>query len=243
MSESQIFIIGSCVTRDAFALIPNGYRLADYVCRTSFGSAFADRPFLLQLVEIDPDREMVSQFQRSMVEIDLSKGLGDKLSGLSSDTIVVVDLIDERFQLLEFKGTIATHSVEMQRPKPTIRFPDIRVIKANSDEHFDFWKAGIEVFGKLIDRLGLRIVLNKVFWSERDTEGGMFNKANVDQNNAYLSKMYDHFETHLSCETIRYGTPFVSDHLHKWGLSPFHYRTEVYQEFLGALDSVSAQTK
>ncbi|WP_283176235.1 DUF6270 domain-containing protein [Gemmobacter sp. 24YEA27] len=237
--DRSVFILGSCVTRDAFELVPHGYKLAGYICRTSFGSGFAAKPFSLSLEEIDPANEMVSQFQRAMVHTDLTKALTQTLRDLPADTTIIVDLIDERFQLLEREGTIATNSVEMQRPKPLARYPDIRVIKANTDEHFALWSKGADEFAALVAEQKLRVVLNKVHWSAGDTGGGRFDATHVQTHNAHLDRMYAYLESRMAVASVSYPMPFSSDHQHKWALSPFHYTRDIYENMIGELDQIT----
>lgn len=93
-----VFIIGSCVSRDAFNL-PGVPDIADYVARSSFASAF----------EAVPDREIPdlernpSKFQRRMVQGDWQKTLEGKLLD-HRDGMVLVDLIDERFSQIHVGG-------------------------------------------------------------------------------------------------------------------------------------------
>ncbi|WP_139784771.1 DUF6270 domain-containing protein [Roseovarius sp. A-2] len=94
LMADRIFILGSCVTRDPFATVPNDYSLAGYFCRSSLGSAFAEKPFELSLAQLDPEGVLVSNFQKRMVQCDLQKNIARQLSKLDQTDTVIVDLVD-----------------------------------------------------------------------------------------------------------------------------------------------------
>ena len=77
--RASVFIIGSCVTRDAFELPGHGYTIADYVARSSFACSTRRHPFPLGIDRLDPTGAVDSNWQRRMVEIDLSRGLLPRL--------------------------------------------------------------------------------------------------------------------------------------------------------------------
>lgn len=235
---AQIFILGSCVTRDAFDFIAHDHTLVGYICRSSLGSGFAAEPFDLSLAQLDPKNEMVSAFQKRMVDIDLQKDTRRQIAGLGPEDIVIVDLIDERFQLLVYNGTLATHSAELQRVKPLEAYPQITVIKANTDQHFELWLQGLRRFAEQARTQGIRVVLNKVSWAEKDVLGVDFSLPYVRANNAHLQKMFTAFQEELNCAAIEYERPFLADPSHKWGQLPFHYEAGVYTEFMAKLNGI-----
>lgn len=234
----QVFIYGSCVSRDPFAFIPNDFKIENYVARSSFGSAFAERPFAHSLDEIDSSGAIKSAFQRSMVELDFNKGLRQRLMQIDpASTPIVIDLIDERFNLLILDGTIATYSAELQVAKPLDHYPGAKLVQPNSDQHFTYWMEGFSRFAALATGMKLKVILNKVFWAERSDDGGLFNAVAVSSHNDHLRRMYSYIEDRLPCQVVDYGSgAWVSAADHKWGPSPFHYPHHIYERLISHLE-------
>ncbi len=95
-NQTKIFILGSCVTRDALELAKKGqFVLTDYLARTSIASAFQDNA----IFEYDTSK-IASAFQRRMVDNDLLKSTTNTLINTDFD-FLVIDLIDERFDIVK----------------------------------------------------------------------------------------------------------------------------------------------
>lgn len=234
----RIFIVGSCVTRDAFEFVANDYTLLGFISRTSLGSAFSDRPFDLSLAQLDPNDEIASEYLKRMIQIDLQKDLAQKIASLGSRDTIIVDLIDERFPLLVSNNTLATCSTELNSLKPTERYPHTIRVKPNTDQHFEVWMRGMQRFAGQIRKQGTRVILNKVQWAESDALGVNFSLPWVREHNAHLQRMYQAFHDEINCLAIEYSNAFVSDPNHKWGAAPFHYTAHVYVEFMSKLDDI-----
>ena len=158
----RYFIVGSCATRDAFDA-DNRLRLAGYVARSSFGSAFAAKPFPFSLAQLDPDRLTKSAFQCRMIGHDLAKELPGMLrQGAPERPLIIVDFIDERFSLLECDGALATYSLELMNVRCLDRHPEFRIIKSCSEEHFELWSKGFSAFAGLLRELELDVLINRV---------------------------------------------------------------------------------
>src|SRR5690606_12983426 len=94
----RVLILGSCVTRDAFARLPEGSPLvvAEYFARSLLASA--THP--VEVTGVDLDR-ISSPFQRRVVEWDLTGAFMDALAGGVEWDVLVYDPIDERFDMYE----------------------------------------------------------------------------------------------------------------------------------------------
>ena len=102
----KIFISGSCVTRDAFSLLPTQFVLEEYVARYSVAripyQAIQNKNFIIALA---------SNFQKKLVENDIY----NRLIGIIKKTdfdFFIMDFIDERFGLVQFEDTYVTASSE-----------------------------------------------------------------------------------------------------------------------------------
>jgi len=234
----NVFIVGSCVTRDAFELLDHGYSVLDCVSRSSFACSMLSTPFPLALAALDTSGAVESNWQRRMIEIDLSRGLEARLRAVPSprDTLLVVDFIDERFHLYALGGTLATGSVELQRTRID-EVPDIAKVKTGSDEHFALWQEGFGRFVAAARSLGMTPIVNPVRWAVRSSDGTPLREPAeyIAASNVYLERLYAASDA-LGVPSIDYGdTDFVAAPEHKWGLAPFHYTEAVYVRLLDQL--------
>lgn len=131
----RVVVVGSCVSRDIFASEPAGARtfeVVDYYARSSL--AVTTLPSCAADVPLD---RIASPFQRRIVRRDLARSLGNDLPDMTYDALVL-DLIDERFDLYEFApGSIATASNEFVQTglAPSGRRVDSRWIRSGSPAH------------------------------------------------------------------------------------------------------------
>lgn len=234
----RILLLGSCVTRDAFEYQdkPWEIELVDYFARSCLASAMDPRPFEgVELAAIE------SPFQRRIVEYDLTKEFPGRLVKDDYD-LVVYDLIDERFDLVENStGAIATRSSEFVRSG--YDYSGDRLIRSGTPEAFARWEGGwqrlveaLRTVGRLQD---LRI--NRARWattiapsSEPVQFPPVFTAEAISRANAYLDSLYERAAQDLPASAF---LTFSEDELlaapeHKWGLSPFHYTTPYYMRLL-----------
>jgi hypothetical protein len=242
--RKDVFIVGSCVTRDAFELAGHGYSIADYVARSSFACSMLSEAFPVSIEALDTAGAVESNWQRRMVEIDLSRGLAGRLRAMQapSDTLLVVDFIDERFHLYSLNGALATGSVELQRTRIEDNFPGVTKIRSGTDEHFALWQTGFHRFVTEARSLGIEPIVNRVHWASRSSDGTPFREPAeyIAAADAYLERLYGVADA-LGVPSIDYGgTAFVATSSHKWGLAPFHYTEEVYARFLDQLGRFAA---
>jgi hypothetical protein len=233
----RLFIIGSCVSRDALSLIEEvtDIELVRYVARTSFASQ-ACRPWRDNVV-LDA---VASAFQRRMVEFDMRKSVLAAVDSTPFD-VLLIDLIDDRFALLEYKqGCFATASSEFV--KAVGGKPRGRRISNSSDEFEALWTAGFSSLVKFLDekKLTHTLRINQVFWAERDSNGNAIPNVNaqvIQDANERLARRYEQIKT-LVPAAVFYQYPdacFVADANHRWGLSPYHYAPDLYRATLSHL--------
>src|SRR5215210_662381 len=100
----RIGIFGSCVTRDLFEHPEVRPALGQYTSRSTLVSVVADP------VPIDPEIvRLDSAFQRRCVLEDFGKTFFEQLAASPPD-FLVIDLIDERFELLRTEASWVTRS-------------------------------------------------------------------------------------------------------------------------------------
>lgn len=225
----RVFVYGSCVTRDAFAL-EGAPPLADYIARSPLGSAFSNASSTQGLIRLEDNP---SAFQRRMVAVDFDKSLKQLLSSTPFD-LLVLDFIDERLSMMRTPAGYVTYSNEAHacgmRPAST------DLVVPGSDEHLTQFVAGLELLLSVVP--AHRILLNKVYWSTVTMDGTPLDNADaIKHNNAILDALYSEAsDRHITA--IGYDHKlFRSDPGHKWGLSPFHYAHDLYARTLDGIFS------
>ncbi|MET3818785.1 hypothetical protein ACVK00_003951 [Burkholderia sp. PvR073] len=233
----KLLILGTCVSRDALEYVSDGsIELSDYYARSSLASLNAV-PFSDDIPRSVAD--IPSSFGRRVVERDLTKrffrdALVDKAD------IVLVDLIDERFDLWvdDPTGRCCTLSDEIVRAGFAQEYKRGRVVRSGGTEFWDRWCEGWTRFVSYASGMGLKrnIAINKVFWAERTVSGRQFSWG-VAENNALLGRMYDYISRDLAQTQFLEYSPelLVGDDNHRWGVSPFHYVPALYRETIRLL--------
>ena len=223
----RLGIFGSCVTRDLFedsALRP---ALARYASRSSLISAVA------QPVAIDPARvRLESAFQRRCVLEDFDKCFLAKLGQDRLDWLVV-DLIDERFDVLRAASSYVTCSLALREAglEDDDGFERVRRLTGEAAELLE--RAATSFAGRVSAVLDPeRVVIHRARWLARYRDGAAvhaFPAARADfgaQHNAALEHGYDALERAFGgrAQTIALGAgSSVADAAHRWSLEPYHY--------------------
>ncbi|MBF0803575.1 MULTISPECIES: DUF6270 domain-containing protein [unclassified Neisseria] len=241
---NKLFILGSCVSRDAFALEEgNVYHIVSYLARTSFAGTFHHQP----VKDIDLSK-IPSSFQQRMVENDLSKQTAHALTHNEFDWLII-DLIDERFNIfVSDNEEVFTLSPEFSNncifDKPG------KVLTPNSDEFLERWKKGWDNFIDLAKKHQFlhKIILNKVFWTNQTSSGGQvvsdLYQSWIDENNRWLQELYSHIEKTGGIKILEYPQElFKADSDHKWGVQPYHYAKPLYLYLLNYLGRLKTYRK
>lgn len=234
----RVFILGSCATRDAVEFAGEGLELAGYVARTSLASAFQERKapkgLLRFLDRID------SSFQRRMVKMDLLKLTEGALRSAEFDYLLL-DLVDERFNLTKISSDVCmpslfTLSAEFYKAYGAKG----EIVHSASREHWDYWRTGVDRLLEICP--SERVILNKVLWAERASDGrDLTLQWDVTGANRWLGQMYAYLEMKKSIRAIDYGSGFLADPDHCWGLAPFHYTQDLYREAIASVKRIFAE--
>ena len=231
----RVAILGSCVSRDIFNL-PDAqarFEVVDYYARSSLAS-LVSRPWASPL----PLERIESAFQRRMVARDLAKSLFSELD-LSQVDVLLIDLIDERFDLFVGPdGAAFTISPEFQRAGVPLSELDGRTLRATSDEAFSLWTAGWQRLLAWAEAAGAagRILVNQVYWSDRTESGEGFGPRYappaIQAANAYLDRLYRRMAEDLLPAQFATFDPSLlrGDDEHRWGKQPFHFVPGYYAE-------------
>jgi hypothetical protein len=198
-APARLFIYGSCVSRDAFTYVdPAQLRLQGYVARSSLASAFTG-PFSIG----ERAARLESAFQRRMVEYDVEKRLPELLRANTYDWLLV-DFLDERFDLLEFGDSVLTISAELARTGLLReRPPASRIIPRDSARHLELWHRGLRSLADLLSQIDRSesVILLRAPLASRLADDGRFgskySRRYIEGRNATLAEMYTAFAAHF----------------------------------------------
>ena len=238
----NLLIYGSCVSRDIFNLEESrSFKLTDYFARSSMGS-LASPPYS----NTKALNRIPSAFRRRMVSHDFSKELLIADHKIARAHIILIDLIDERFDLIKLPtGQIITHSSELSESGllNESMIDGYRSIQHGSEEHRELWLRGMYLFLDLLKKHKKldRLIVNKVYWAsefEKDsqTEFPVALKT-IERANTELDWMYSHLGNELDPEQFLEfpARLLTADESHRWGISPFHYCDDYYKEALAQI--------
>jgi hypothetical protein len=231
----RISIHGSCVTRDIFHEVEKDSIIGWYRARASLHS-LAREP-LQEEIEV----ELSSNFQRGCVIDDLKKRPIDP----SNVDFMIVDFIDERFEIVEFHNTFATNSNEFRESFPG-DYPFI--FKRGTREDYDHWESACEEFSKFSH--DIPIILHRSKYARtsinRDTRNieVIASHEFIDEMNNRLRRYEDIFCKYNDIvgfidvdESL-----VVSDSSNRWGAAPYHYIPEYYEEAYRQFNEISSSS-
>lgn len=243
--KPRIAILGSCITRDLWPIRGGGAENLLYVSRTSFPSLFSPPVWGFEPAEGLPGD--LHQHEHSALVADLRKTALARLVAYRP-THLIFDFIDERFDLLATNGALANMSGEMVRSgymaQPVLAAG--RRMSRLSAACERLWMEGAGEFAAVVRATPLRdavLIHHEARWAEaqRTPEGEILPIENVEivggqpaviaDYNALLERQETAFRTVMPPMVRIDAGPFrLADSAHRWGLSPFHYVPEYYDE-------------
>lgn len=235
LANPRIFILGSCVSRDAFELADHGMELAGYIARTSLASAFLTRPAPPGVRAKVP--RIASRFQQRMVDIDLRKRASSVIEGAQFD-FLLVDLIDERFNLARFGGSNTLPELfTLSRELAGVCGWTGPMVTPGTNQHLSAWKRGV---GRLLRVVPpARIIVNRAFWATAlDNGEPLENQSLIAESNRTLEIMYGYLQRNGIGAVIDYPNGIFADPDHKWGVAPFHYAPGMYELMVSQLKTI-----
>lgn len=228
---ATIAIFGSCVSRDALETMDRSqYPITTYLSRQSLLTAGTDAS-----ANLPATWNASSNFQRRNVDRDISGKQLVTLVEAGEPDVLLWDLVDERHGVWQFEdGSMLTRSIDvMNIPELHEATTSARLIPFGSDEHFLRWSGAASSFVDALEVIGWRdrVLVVAADWAEVDTAGeatpwSMGVRA-ADANKLF-ARYYDRLEE-LGLPVLRIQQT-IADPKHRWGLAPFHYVPEVYEQ-------------
>lgn len=216
----KIAIIGSCVTRDSFEYIDN-IDITVYLSRVSLISMCSSKPNIIPEIQSN----VTGFLKRTLVE-DFEKKHLEVLTSNDFDYLII-DFIDERFSLrTDVNGSYITNSQYVRsHTNADISFPTI--VPRLTHECLGKWISAAGYFTKQILKIlpQEKIVIHEAYWVD-----GL---KDSDRHNTYLSIYYNFLKVLMpKANYIKVSEKNIqTDPNHKWGVAPYHYKKEYYEEF------------
>lgn len=221
-----------------------------YIARQSVVSAVsASIPVCESEIRLD------SAFQKEQVFNDFNK-LTFTLLRHKKSQYMLIDLVDERFQLAKYKGSYVTYSLECQKSgllPEHVSFARKESVCLNSGEiSYKIDGKNLDEFlDKFCDKLmtlysAKQIILHRVYGAECyiDDSGEVhpFDQntvGRVKHDNYLYEYMYEYIHNKFQRKTcnIDISRGYYAYQKHKWGLSPIHFQKEYYQKVLSEINS------
>ena len=219
----KIGIFGSCISRDIFREMKLDNLVKEYRARTSIHS-------ITQLEKADTSKINYpeSKFQTKMVKYDFEK---TELNLVDCD-FLILDLIDERFQLITNFGSVVTLSNELRYSNKIESV--INYVARGTERDLILWREAVKKFSKMVN---VPIILHKSRLSSvlsHENDGIKVDYEYIEKMNqkliAYEKIIYDELEI-IGTIDVK-NDLLTSDVNHVWGYSPYHYIYEYYEEAL-----------
>lgn len=233
---SRTAIVGSCITRDLWPIRGDAQADLLYVSRTSLATLFTPAAAGFRPLETPPPP--LGPYQhRAMVADVRATNLAQLVA--FHPTHLILDLIDERFDLLAVGESLILDSWELRASgyldQPA--FAAARGVPRLSQACEALWLKGARDFLAFVRGTPLRearLILHSARWAEPAPEGFEIlpgRGGDPASHNALLA----HYEAALiemapDMAIVAAPAHRRPDPNHVWGLSPFHYVREYYAE-------------
>jgi hypothetical protein len=243
--EPRIAILGSCITRDLWPIRGEGLPQLAYVSRTSFPGLLTP-PVRDFAAAPTPPADLHAHEYGALVA-DFRKTALARLVAYRP-THLILDLIDERFDLLAVERALVSVSGELVRSGHLDRNLQGRSHRVSrlSAACDRVWSEAAGEFAAVVRATALRdatLILHSARWAThvrgadgretpiRDVEIVTGQGVNIADYNALLARQEAALKA-LAPPLMVVSAPThqVADANHRWGLSPFHYVPEYYAE-------------
>jgi hypothetical protein len=243
--ESRIAILGSCITRDLWPVRGAPGRKPAYVSRTSFPTLLSP-PVPGFVARAAPPGDLTVYEYAAVVAEIRKTALADLVA--YRPTHLIIDLIDERFDLLSVGDSLVSLSGELVRSGHLVETPlkAGRRVRRLSEACDRLWAEAAGEFAALLRATPLRearLILHSARWAThyRSPKGGRAAITGVEivagqavaipDYNGLLERQERILEALFPpMARVEAGRHRLADPGHRWGPSPFHYIPEYYAE-------------
>jgi hypothetical protein len=189
-----------------------------------------------------------SGFAHRAIEPDFKKTFFADLEAMRCD-ILVVDFVDERWDLLRIGDSFVTLSADLMNSAVERLFRrGFRRVARHDPEIQMLWRDACARFAATIrERLpNVRIVLHRVSGADRYHDGRKVRALApfadgipLGQIRAVVEDCYSCFRSHgRDLYELDLPPTYLADPCHRWGISPFHYEERYYRDAAAKLSSL-----
>lgn len=240
----KISIHGSCVSRDIFRFdSKNDFEVVNYIGRNSIISLSYPSVALPAFEKIGNGQEL--NWDERMIYYDCKKIALDKIVTDGCDYLII-DLIDERFGILESDKGCLTYSQVLQRSEHINEVGTyfIKDVKEDSEEFYNAYKKyalwlrdNFEV-----DRIIIHEVYPVLTYLGNDNNLHVFDSNDIRKCKSLCSRIekgYKLLESFLpEAEVLRMPYNVMAFENHKWGKATVHYVDDYYIEMLSRIGEI-----
>ncbi|MEH7116856.1 DUF6270 domain-containing protein [Neobacillus vireti] len=251
----MVAVIGSCYCRSAFN--STSYFNPDYkeyynCVYTQFHSSVIS--LMSQPVPLDQSKmENLNDKQKEFIKCDFDKKVFERLSLANPEYVLIDFFADAARNLIKIndQSYISNSHIlaETALEQELITSNENIISHKNNEQYFELWKEAADQF---IDRILTiipqeRIILNLGGFNDRyyDAEGKVvlfreYRQQIIRRNNYLWDRLNQYFISKLpKLKIIDLRTRnFIGHYNHPLGLSPAHYESDYYKEFLKELNDI-----
>lgn len=240
-SKHEISILGSCDSRDTLRIYDEIYGgnddivLSSYIARNSIACALTP-----PIVFSDSDINSIdSPFIKKCVKLDLNKSaINDVLSSLQSkDSILLIDFMDERFDLLPINDSFATMSWDYRKTTHFQKNKKDKCLTFDSSSKKEMTLCSLDEIIKAVTRkISVKniYILNIPMATHYIDETGLIPfeeiRYSISRYNNFLHEIISKVtERHVGVNIISPPSWMIyGDKNHLWGAHPYHYNKLLY---------------
>lgn len=235
----DVFLVGSCVSRDLQDLWAHRFYRRAYIARQSIISATTPA------YVFEGEHRLDSAWQHRMVQGDLASNLLTRLAEDAAKTdLVIWDLTDERLGVQPLgDGSYGTLTPDSLRSGILEAFEEAGdPVRFGTPEHLELWEHAVERFVTLLKALGLRsrTFVLRPQWASQDVDG-----EDLEPEGGLSAAQWAAAYAPYVALVEAAGLPVVSlpDSLvlahrgHRWGAAPYHYVDEAYTTWAHQIES------
>lgn len=235
---TKINIHGSCVTRDIFRFDNEQYfKVVNYIGRNSIISLSYPSVDLSSFNTVRDVRKLT--WEERMIYYDCNKSALEKIVSDDCDYLII-DLIDERFGIIESEKGNLTYSQVLQRSKQLNELSPYKVLDIKENTEF-FYNAYRNYAMFLREKFDVRrIIIHEVYpvlnYLGNDNKLHLFDENEIKKSKRVCSKIrkgYELLQTFLPEATVLKMPPnTIAFENHAWGKASVHFTDDYYIEKL-----------
>jgi hypothetical protein len=240
-NKMKVAILGSCVTRDLFSIMPSlaeKFEVCFYAARSSVVS-YLSFPNQDENLKVDIDN-----FESKRGAWDLEKTHWQELR-LSQPDLILFDFIDERIGVINHQGGYFSASPPIIKSFENAN-KEYDILRPWSDQIVSARDWAVPCFIEKLSNICDNLILHKAAWASEyykeknkmSFSGGEWETL-IELNNNILTPMFNQVEqSHYGIDSIGGSeVGMVAGGKHLWSFCPYHYDTSYYKTLARQLEA------